>query len=148
MTQTQVNTIDKLIKFVNQRPGLDFCNYGDYKLYRSEMREITNDRKDFYELLGLASRRVENLDTKLTELLSKNSDRLTINENGNLEYCTGQYFPTEYRPAACRALRTLIWNSYRDEKDSKGNDIYKDGHEIRKAIRRNLSRRVGKNYFN
>lgn len=148
MKQTQT-TIEKLVKFVNQRPGLDFCNYGEIRAYRTEMREITNDRKDFFELLGLASRRVQNLENKLNEYLSKSSGRLTIDENGNLEYCTGQYFPVEYRPAACRVLASLIWASYLDEvEDNTPNNVYKTGDEIRKAIRRNLSRRVGKNYFN
>ena len=147
MKQT-LTTLDKLIKFVNQRPGLDFCNYGDIAAYRSESREITKDRSDFFELLGLASRRVENLNDKLTELLSRATDRLSIDKDGNLQYVTGQYFPTEYRPAACRALRSLIWDSYRDEKYEDGQPVYTTGHEIRKAIRRNLSRRVGKNYFN
>ena len=147
MKQT-LTTLDKLIKFVNQRPGLDFADYGDISIYRSESREITKDRSDFFELLGLASRRVENLNDKLTELLSRATDRLSIDKDGNLQYVTGQYFPTEYRPAACRALRSLIWDSYRDEKHEDGQPVYTTGHEIRKAIRRNLSRRVGKNYFN
>lgn len=147
MNNTQT-TIDKLVKFVNQRPGLDFCNYGDVSAYRSESREITKDRQDFFELFALASRRVENLEQKLTEYLTNTSGRLLINKDGNLEYCTGQYFPTEYRPAANRVLRDLIWNSYRDELTETGEPVYNTGHEIRKAIRRNVSRRVAKNYFN
>jgi len=147
MKQTTQTIIDKLVKFVNQRPGLDFCNYGDISAYRSESREITKDRQDFFELFTLASRRVENLEAKLTAYLTNTSDRLQINNEGQLTYCTGQYFPTEYRPAANRVLRSLIWDSYRDEKDSEGKDVYQDGNEIRKAIRRNISRRVAKNYF-
>jgi hypothetical protein len=155
--QATQTTIDKLVKFVNQRPGLDFSNYGDHKIYNSESREITKDRQDFFELFALASRRVDNLNEQLTKYLTETSDRLRINEKGQIEYCTGQYFPTEYRPAANRVLRSIIWDSYRDEtiyipEDDKigyvGTPVYKDGHEIRKAIRRNLSRRVGKLYFN
>lgn len=144
-TQT---TTEKLVKFVNQRPGLDFCNYGDISSYRSESREITRDRSDFFELFTLAASRVDNLDEQLTATLSRSSGRLTLNDSGNLEYITGQYFPTEYRPAACRILRDIIWASYRDEKNSDGSDTYKDGHELRKAIRRRVSRRVAKYYFN
>ena len=147
--QTATNTTEKLIKFVNQRPGLDFANYGDVKLYRSESAEITKDRRDFYELLGLATRRIDGFDAKLKRELLNTSGRLTMKEGGEyIEYCTGQYFPTEYRPAACRVIVSLLWNDYRDEKDANGQAIYKDGNEIRKAIRRNLSRRCGKNYFN
>lgn len=146
--QTTTNTTEKLVKFVNQRPGLDFSNYGDVSAYRSESREITKDRQDFFELFALAARRVNNLDQQLTEYLTNTSDRLQLNKEGQLEYCTGQYFPTEYRPAANRVLRTIIWNSFRDEKDSEGKEVYSDGHQIRKAIRRNISRRVANNYFN
>lgn len=142
-------TIETLCKFVNQRPGLDYANYGEPKSYRREMAEITRDRSDFYELLGLASRRIDNLDEQLKSHLSKSSGRLTLNESGELQYVTGQYFPTEYRPAACRALADLIWRDYMNETETNSpNPVYKDGHEIRKAIRRNLSRRVSKNYFN
>lgn len=142
-------TIEKLTAFVNQRPGLDFSNYGDVKSYRSEMREITADRNDYFELLSLAHARYKDkLNEVLTEYLKKSSGRLTLNENGNLEYCTGQYWCTEYRPAANRVLVNLIFADYRDEKDSEGNPIYKDGAEMRKAIKRSISRRIGKNYFN
>lgn len=148
MTKTQ-KTTEKLVKFVNQRPGLDFCNYGDIAAYRSESREITKDRQDFFELFTLASRRVENLEQALTSYLTNTSGRILINKDGNIEYHTGQYFPTEYRPAANRVLANLIWASYRDEVETNTpNPVYSDGNEIRKAIRRNLSRRVAKNYFN
>lgn len=148
-TSVKLNAVELLCKFVNQRAGLEFANYGDYKSYRQESREITKDRSDFYELLQLAQRRYDgNFSESLTEYLQKQTGRLTLNEPGKLEYCTGQYFPTEYRPAACRVLVSMLWDSYRDEKDSEGKAIYSDGHAIRKAIKRNLSRRVYKNYFN
>ena len=148
MKATQT-TAAKLVQFVNQRPGLEFAEYGDVKLYRSEMREITNDRSDFFELYALASRRLGNeFEAKLTEALKTGSGRLTLKENGELKYCTGQYFPTEYRPAANRVLVGLIWADYSNEKDQNGNDVYADGSAIRKAIKRNLSRRVGRLYFN
>ena len=142
-------TINTLVKFVNQRPGLCFANYGDIRLYRSEMQEITRDRNDFFELLSLASSRIEGLDEKLKQYLTNTSGRLALDKDGTLQYCTGQYFPTEYRPAACRVLVDLIWASYRDEKETNSlNNVYNTGDEIRKAIRRRLSRRVARNYFN
>ena len=147
-TLNNLTTVEKLVKFVNQRPQLEFCNYGDVRLYRQESREITKDRSDFYELLQLAYRRIDNLNSSLTDYLVKNSGRLTIDEKGNLQYITGQYFPTEYRPAAARIIANLLWDNYRNEKDQNGNPIYKDGNEIRKAVRRNLSRRTANNYFN
>ena len=144
-----MNTIEKLIQFANKKPGLSFADYGDRKIYFSEMREITKDLHDFRELLTLALRRYGNLDfeAKLTQYLSKSSDRLTL-EGDKLRYITGQYFPTEYRPACNFVLRSLIWDSFRMETNFNGEYIYTTGPEIRKAISRNLSRRVCKNYFN
>jgi hypothetical protein len=138
-----MNTIEKMTKFVNQRPGLNFSRgcryYGEVSAYRSEMAEITRDRTDYYELLNTAFSRIDTLNDKLTDYLQKSSGRLTLNDAGDLQYCTGQYFPTEYRPAANRVLANLIWDSYRDEMS---------GDEVRKALKRRVSRRIMKNYFN
>lgn len=139
--------VENLVKFVNQRPGLDFANYGDISSYRQESREITADKHDFFELLALAQRRINNFSQVLEKELINTSGRLTL-ENGKLQYITGQYFCTEYRPAANRVLVSLIWNDYRDEKNADGSSVYSNGHEIRKAIKRNLSRRVSRLYFN
>lgn len=134
-----MTTIEKITKFVNQRPGLEFANYGNISAYRQESAEITRDRADFFELLSFAFIMADNLEQELTDYLTNNSGRLTL-KDGEIEYCTGQYFPTEYRPAACAALRSIIWRHL--------SNTYATGLEIRKAAKRRLSRRVVKNYFN
>lgn len=143
--KNQLTTTQKLIQFVNQRPGLDFANYGDRKTYQSEVREITKDRNDFFELLAWAQSRIADFDKKLTTELKNSSGRLTL-KGDSLEYVPGQYWPTEYRPAAARVVANLLWADLRDEKE-KGQPVYTDGHAMRKAASRNLSRRVTKNYF-
>ena len=149
MNTITVKTIEKFVSFANQRPGLEYANYGEPTSYRQEGREITKDLHDFRELLTLAYRRIENLDNAIEMYLKNSSNRLTLNAKGELEYCTGQYFPTEYRPAANRVLSNLIWASYRDEiEHNTPNNVYKNGNEIRAAIKRQVSRRVMKNYFN
>ena len=140
-TTQEINALQLLCKFVNQRPGLDFNNYGDARTYRNEMREITKDMHDFYDLLNLARWKVENLEEKIKNYLEASSDRLTLNGN-KLQYITGQYFPTEYRPAASRVLRSIIWNEFmKNEKLETAPDISKD-------IRKYLCRTTAKNYFN
>ena len=141
-----MTTSEKLVKFVNQRPGLDFCNYGNIRSYRSEMREITADRQDFFELFSFAQMRINDFEQKLTKELKNTTGRLTL-EGDSLQYITGQYFPTEFRPAANRVLVSLLWNEYRDEKNEAGQPVYQTGDEIRKAIKRNLNRRVSRLYF-
>lgn len=142
-----MSTTEKFIKFANQKPGLSFADYGDRKIYFAEMREITKDLHDFRELLNLAFIRLgSNLEEKLTEYLSKSSGRLTL-KDGKLQYCTGQYFPTEYRPAVNQVLKSLIWDNLREEKDSAGNYLYNTGDTLRAYFKRNLSRRCFKNYI-
>lgn len=150
MKVTKENALSLLIQFANQRPGLDFANYGDVNAYCSESREITKDLHDFRELLALANwRGIANLSEQVFYELANNSGRLRIGESGNLEYCTGQYFPTEYRPAACRVLRNIIWRDYTNEMlPNEPNQVYPTGDSIRKAVRRFLSRRTANNYFN
>ncbi len=113
-----------LDKFVRQRAGLEFGNYGDVKSYRSEQRSITKSLHDYREL----ERRVSWIDGITAEMLleastSAYSGRLTIKLHWDaglgekpdvlrkavVSYCTGQYFPTEYRNAACAVLAAALW---------------------------------------
>lgn len=141
-TQTTTpRALDLLQKFVDKRPGLSFADYGDRRIYRNESAEITRDRADFYELLRLADRTCPDLEEKVNQYLTTSSDRLTLNGD-RLQYITGQYFPTEYRPAASRVLVSILWREYAKRPDLQ------TGPDIRKAIRRQLSRRVSRLYFN
>ena len=122
---TEITTINKLITFVNQRPGLEPANYSDYRSYRNEAAEIVKDKADFYSLLALASRRLGNrLETELTEKLRQSNGRLSLTADGQIQYITGQYFPTEYRPAACALLSQVIWEDYRVETNDDGTAVY------------------------
>lgn len=137
-------TIEKLKNFVNQRPGFEFANYGSMKNYRADYTEALKDKHSFYELLALAQNFVtySELQETLFIYLKRNSGRLTLDENNNLQYCVGQYFPTEYRAAACRILAGLLWDIIRD--------LYPQftGTEIRKFITKRLTTRNSKLYFN
>lgn len=101
--------LSALRQWVAQRPGLEFCNYGDATAYRSEMRRITRQRHDaetmirFVEMAGTitAADLERELDGRCRLQLSADADRL--------EYCTGQYWPVEYRAAVCRVLSQVIW---------------------------------------
>lgn len=146
-TPTQIDFIALLCKFVDSRPCLDFNDYGDIKIYRAESREITKDRSDFYELLNLARWQVDNLSEKIEQHLTTSNDRLTF-ENNKLQYITGQYYPTEYRPAANRVIKSIIWREYMNAKNVDNTNKYETGHDIRKAINKHLSRRVSRLYFN
>lgn len=101
-------------KFIRQRSGLEFVNYGDIVPYRAEIRRIARDKRDAERLLAFVAIR----DTITAEMLiqaakSSYAGRLSIVErNGkvDIDYCVDQYFPTEYRKAAAAVLASAIWD--------------------------------------
>lgn len=149
-TTVKTNVIELLNAFVNKRPGLDFNDYGDRKIYFTEAREITKDLHDFRELARLADSLYypNELNDILYTYLDNSGDRLSL-VNGKLQYITGQYFPTEYRPAVNRLYVRAIWAYFMKLKNADGSDKYPTGGDIRTAIKKRLtSTRVKRNYFN
>jgi hypothetical protein len=122
--------ISNLRKFARQRPGLEFGNYGDAKSYRAEMRAITRDLAHAETLLR-AVQYDDSISARdiIDAAQSAFSGRLTITpvyiQNSGLYgmapevcrydigYCTGQYFPTEYRKAVCAVLASALWEHWR-----------------------------------
>lgn len=105
-----------LDKFTAQRPGLDFANYGDVSAYRAEVRSITKDLHHYRALRQAIAYRTFSLD-QWNAAFRAFSGRLSLVRDGEkfrLEYCTGQYFPTEYRRAACAVLASLLWDDSRE----------------------------------
>ena len=112
MTDKQA-IISALAAWIKQRPGLEYGNYGDPVSYRAELRGINRDLQDARTLL----RAVELLSID-GEALARAfqrafSGRLSW-DGARLDYCTGQYWPTEYRRAACAVLASALWDYYRD----------------------------------
>jgi hypothetical protein len=58
-----------------------------------------------------------------------------------VDYCTGQYFPTEYRRAVCSVLSSALWDYFR----TNGADT---GDDIRRTARRELGRSIASRWFN
>ena len=144
-TQTTTpSPADLLCKFVDQRPGMDPTYYGSWKDYRRESAEVTRDRRDFYELFIFALRKLGApvLDAAIEKNLRNTSGRLFMEESGKLGYHTGQYFATEYRPAACRVLVEILWNHTRESRPE-----LTTGHDLRAYFRREFSRRVASGYY-
>lgn len=172
--------IGALHGFVNQRAGMDPRNYGDYKSYRAESRSVTRDLHDARELLRAVSWRDSITGDDLEKAFRAFSGRLTckiepVYTSGNLnvipghltgykvalDYCTGQYFPTEYRKAVCAVLASALWDRKRADMPSK---IVKDGQEfyphcsgsanlqsagdwIRDSFKREFGPRLASRYF-
>ena len=119
----RADILSALDAFIRQRAGLEYGNYGDPTSYRAEQRRITKQRHEAETLLAYVERSGMDADTLLSGFRAF-SGRLTWTPadpdkasvgGGRLSYCTGQYFPTEYRAAVCAVLASALWNYWRDD---------------------------------
>ena len=127
--------LDALSAFMNQRPGLEPGNYIDRhwpdpagrKAYFAESRAITKDLRQARTLLMAVARTDDiSADDLLAAAPRALGGRLTITDEScfdvyewiykaRVDYCTGQYFPTEYRRAVCAVLASALWEYTREE---------------------------------
>ncbi len=137
---------------------MDFADYGDSRAYNQDYRFILQAKHDFNDLIGLVYARDEITADDLAKAFEGAfSGRLSlieeISETGQdivrLDYCAGQYMPTEYRSAACAVLASAIWHNYRTEKDYLSSEpVYPDGPAIRQAARLRFGRGIQNRWFN
>lgn len=157
MDKTKI--IAALDKWIRQRPGLDYGNYGDPVSYRAEARSIAKDRREAQTLL----RAVELRDGITGDAIVHASERafcgrLSIKPHGaggvRLDYCTGQYWPTEYRRAACAVLASALWDYWRDnmpqgeEWDRIVRTGATPGSYLRDRAVQEFGRTIGRRWFN
>jgi hypothetical protein len=144
ITPTKEQIIELLDAWIRRRPGLEFANYGSISGYRSELRSITKDLRDARKLL----RSVEYSAITAPELLDAfgaYSGRLRVvatdkPDEYRLEYCAGQYWPTEYRAAVCAVLASALWNYHRTDNST--------GDSMRAKFRRMFGRGLSARWFN
>jgi hypothetical protein len=142
MTKTDI--LSALRAFAHQRPRLQFDNYGDYAAYRREIRGITRGLHHVRELLSAVSWREVTAADLILAADSAFSGRLTITDTPKgvqIDYCTGQYFQTEYRPAVAAVLARALWIYWR-----KNNPDF-SGDQLRRLASREVSSAVFRNYF-
>jgi hypothetical protein len=137
--------LNALDAHIRQRPGLEYGNYGDPSSYRSEARRITKQLHDARTLLAYVRRSGMSEGTLLSGFRAF-SGRLEWkpNENGggSLSYCTGQYWPTEYRAAACAVLASALWNYWRDDYHARTGTYEGARESIVKSFRREFGKRL------
>ena len=135
--------IAALHKWIAQRPGLEFGNYGDVSSYRSEMRSITRDLHHARAMINYVAWH-DSITADMILDAADNGGRLTMAADGDkvsINYVTGQHWPTEYRRAVCLLMVTVIWHWLR----SNGN--YETGDDIRKAARREMGASIARRWF-
>jgi len=135
--------IDALNAWVNQRPGLDYGNYGDLVAYRAEVRSIGKDLQHARAMINYVAWH----DSITAEMIldAAKSGRLSIVVTDGtvaIDYCTGQYWCTEYRPAVCRLLSTVIWYWMRDNMLDPVT-----GNDIRRQASRELGTSIARRWF-
>jgi len=149
--------------WLNQRPGLEFCNYGDVISYRAELRGITRQRADALQMLRAVELRDSITAADMLAELQSHSRLFWDMEKSRLEYVTGQYWCTEYRRAAAALLASVLWGFYRANL-GKGRLVHntetgelferygpKDqraGDYIRAMAAREFGRGIGSRWFN
>lgn len=121
---TKPRVVDLLREFINQDPDLEPANYAGEADYQSDLRKIEKDQACANILLELVAR-TDTIDVKALDnaMNSTFSGRLQLVRSAGrrgrweLEYTTGQYYPTEYCAAACACLAQALYLDER-EKDA------------------------------
>ena len=149
MDTRKQNLLNCIKNFIGQRAGLEFGNYGEISSYRQEQRRITKDRHHAEALINAVAWRDSITADNIIEASKRAySGRLSIIETGDgafrIEYCTGQYFPTEYRAAACAVLAQALWYAWRSECPK---DHAKPGEYIRHQARCCFGRSIQKRWL-
>jgi hypothetical protein len=146
-----------LDSFIRQRPGLEFGNYGDVKSYRAELRRIGKDLSHARTLLRAVECRKSITADDLRAGFYAYSGRLTLTDGKKgptLDYCTGQYFPTEYRRAVCAVLSSVLWSYWRENAPvdagptERHSNLQNVGDYIRNTARREFGRSIASYWFN
>jgi hypothetical protein len=112
---------EALEKFIKSRSGMDYRDYFNWqdnhkaleegrRAYRAEARSITKDRREALAALAEARSLPPRYDVLVDSFKSAFSGRLEW-DGAKLSYCTGQYYPTEYRKAARAVLQRYIQQS-------------------------------------
>jgi len=154
-TDRRTQILDALTAFVRQRSGLRSEDYlgsaftpahvrEARAMLRRERREITRDLHDFRALLSAVQRRGAITAQDLADGFRAYSGRLSLSDvpggGVRLSYTTGQYFPTEYRKAACAVLAlVLFYNTLRGLKQAAGRESARA--ELRKELGARLAER-------
>ncbi len=109
--------LDALDAFTRQRPGLEFGNYGCIRTYRAELRGITKDLHHARDLLTYVACRDSITAERILDAARSGRLSIVADDSGavRIDYCTGQYWPTEYRRAVCALLASVVWAWWFDE---------------------------------
>jgi hypothetical protein len=139
MEGMKMKTLNILNKFVSQRPGLSFADYDSNYYYNQDYRGILQAKHDFERMSAHISNTSISDEDLIKSSSSAFSGRLSLTTD-SVEYCAGQYFPTEYRAAACAVLAYALWQYWR----ACG---YSSHKEIQNIARATFGRGIASRWF-
>jgi len=131
--------------FIMQRPRFELANYGGcFRSYNADYRQCLADRDDALEMLAHVTRASDSAMMAASIADALRSGRVEWNaETAEFDYCTGQYFPTEYRNAACQLLARALWAYWRGNVPA---DCSRD--TMARTARNALGKRLARRWFN
>ena len=165
---------EALRAWINQRPGLEAANYfgsGNYaenlRNYRAEVRSIGKDLQHARELLRAVELRDSITGNDLEAAFPRaysgrlscrlvQTSLLPAQYTASMDYCAGQYWPTEYRKAACAVLASVLWNRKRADMPKPRGKLANDhddiegmtpGDWLRASFRREYGRSIADRWF-
>lgn len=140
---TKQDVICSLYTWIHQRPSLSFADYGDSYYYNQDARSITRDLNDARQLLRAVEIRDSLSVDDLLDSFHAFSGRLEYKDN-HLVYCTGQYWPTEYRKAVCAVLASALWSYLRE---SIPESVENKGEWLHKRFVNEFGRGIANRWF-
>lgn len=167
MEPSKSQILTALRAFVNQRPGFDWHDYGDASSYRGDLRTATRQRRDALDLLrwiewhdtitaadilaacaggGRLSLSVEYEPIPASPGLAAIERRPVV----RVDYCTGQYWCTEFRGAVARFAASVVWGWCRDNRcpdTDAGRKGLSPGDWVRATLRREFGPGLARRYF-
>jgi hypothetical protein len=150
-----------LTAFARQRPGFEPRCYGSRASYDGDRRKALRQLRDVERLAAAVAWR----SVSAAELVqAARGGRLSITECDDgavrVDYCTGQYFPTEFRAGVARVLAGALWDWTREHAmpeprvTPEGNDTYLyrgarlyGGDWLRAHFRAEFGRSIAARYF-
>ena len=146
-SKTQI--VEAMRAFISQRSGIEWGNYGGSReAFMGDYRPILKRGKQARELLRAVELRESITAENIIAGTRAYSGRLQFVERDGgigVEYTTGQYFPTEYRAAACAVLACVLWEFwYEDNKEGKPTPR----QAIQKIARREFGPAMARDWFN
>jgi hypothetical protein len=104
--------LNALAVFIRKRPGFDSLNYDTPARLAADVYVATRDLRDAEEMLRVLQRSSVPFDAPRIEAIIETSHRLNWTEADGIDFTPSQYWPMEYRAAACRTLARILTAHY------------------------------------